>query len=137
MRLKRSSSVTDGENSILPMINVVFLLLIFFMIAGALERADLFPIQPPQSEAARDADQEGGILLLSRDGRLAFDGQAVEREALAEVVESFRRAWPEDAVLKVKADASSEALEVVSLLEDLRDAGAGRVVLLATEASGE
>lgn len=131
MRLRRRSAPPEGEN-VLPMINVVFLLLIFFMIAGAIERADLFNVNPPVAGAAREADGDGGVLLVAADGRLALDGTPVSRDGLADALAAFRQARPE-AVLKVKADARTEALEVVGLLEDLRAAKVEKVVLLATE----
>lgn len=131
MRLRRPSAPPEGEN-VLPMINVVFLLLIFFMIAGAIERADLFDVSPPAAAGARQAEDGGGVLLMAADGRLALDGAEVSRDGLGEALAAFLEARP-GAVVKVKADARTEALEVVALLEDLREAGVEKVVLLATE----
>lgn len=130
MRLRRRSTMPEGE-PILPMINVVFLLLIFFMIAGALERADLFRVEPPQAEAGRQDEAGGGVLLIGEGGQLAFDGKPLSRAGLADALRAFQDAHPA-AVLKIKADAQAEAVEVVRLLRDVRAAGAGQVVLLAS-----
>lgn len=128
MRLRRRPSPPEGEN-VLPLINVVFLLLVFFMVAGALERSDLFAVEPPESGVSAETDVNEGVLLMAADGRLALDGTPVEREDLPKVLATL-----DGAPLKLKADAQAEALQVVALLEDLRAAGVETVTLLATEA---
>jgi biopolymer transport protein ExbD len=131
MRLHRRPPPPETEN-VLPMINVVFLLLIFFMLAGAIEKADLFRLDPPETPSGREGDLGDGVLLMAEDGRLALDGQVLARESLAARLGAFKRDHP-DSVLKLKADAAAEALAVVDLLEDLRRAGLDKVVLLARE----
>lgn len=126
MRLRRRTPAPEGEN-VLPLINVVFLLLVFFMVAGALERADLYGVEPPQAAVEAEAEALENVLLMATDGRLALDGAPVERADLADAL-----AGREGAPLKLKADAGAEALDVVALLEDLRAAGVERVTLLAT-----
>lgn len=130
---QRHRPAPDGEN-VLPLINVVFLLLVFFMVAGALERADLFDVTPPEAAVEAEPEDRTAVLLMAADGRLALAGTPLERAALATAVTEWREAHPE-AVLTVKADAAAEALDVVALLEDLRAAGVPSVVLLATEAA--
>lgn len=128
MRLRRRPQVPDGEN-VLPLINVVFLLLVFFMVAGALERADLFTVKPPEAATAAEGSAGAGLLLLAADGRLALDGQALDRADLPAAVARL-----DGAPLTLKADAGAEALAVVALLEELRAAGVETVTLLATGA---
>lgn len=78
MRLRRRMSPSEGEN-VLPLINVVFLLLVFFMVAGALERADIYDVEPPQSASEAETDAGENVLLMASDGRLALDGVALDR----------------------------------------------------------
>lgn len=129
MRLRRRPAAPEGEN-VLPLINVVFLLLVFFMVAGALERADLYGVEPPEARIDAEADAVENVLLMAADGRLALDGVPIDRGDLAEALAN-RGETP----LKLKADAGAEALEVVALLDDLRTAGVERVILLAAEAT--
>lgn len=68
-----------GNLTLLPMINVVFLLVIFFLLAGELRPADPLAVAPPEIAAG---DQPGGWLSLSvaEDGRLGF-GNTVGEDA--------------------------------------------------------
>ena len=59
--------------SIVPMINVVFLLLIFFLMTSRLAQPDPFEVTPP--EAALDTPLEAqATLYVDKSGKLSFDG---------------------------------------------------------------
>ncbi|MCG8693196.1 MAG: biopolymer transporter ExbD, partial [Minwuiales bacterium] len=57
MALRRFTSRRSDDDRILPLINVVFLLLIFFMLAGRLSAGDPFRVDPPASVSADPAEQ--------------------------------------------------------------------------------
>ncbi len=57
--------------SIVPMINVVFLLLIFFMMTARIAPPRPFDLTPPQAESERALDRQR-VLYLSKQGELAF-----------------------------------------------------------------
>lgn len=141
MRLHRPSRKTDSEARILPLINVVFLLLIFFMLAGRLEQADLFEVAPPVSGKAAEAapgDLQAPreiVLLLAADGRLALDGAVMTPQALTAEVAARLAAQP-DLPLVLKADGGAEALRVVEIMESLRAAGLRDLQLLARPPGG-
>ena len=52
---RRAGSGLDDER-LLPLINVVFLLLVYFMLAGALSSPAAFRVDPPKSSEAGSAD---------------------------------------------------------------------------------
>jgi len=62
----------DGDASVLPLINVVFLLLVFFMVAGRLSGGDPFEVTPPESGTEGPAATAPMRVLLAADGRLAL-----------------------------------------------------------------
>lgn len=139
MQFKRRKRSVDSEAGILPLINVVFLLLVFFMVAGRLTAGAPFQVTPPKSQQAgpldpadRDRPREAAILLAA-DGRLALNGQPLEAAALKAAVQEVVAAQP-DLPVSLKADADAEATEVVALMETLRDAGVRRLQLFAQAA---
>lgn len=131
MRLMRRRSGGNGRNDdqILPLINVVFLLLIFFMVVGSLSATDPFPIEPPRSVNGGAGDPKDLILLIGADGRLALDGAVVEAAQLQGAVAGRLQslAHPE---VHVKADGGAEASAVVKVMETLRRAGVERIRLM-------
>ena len=119
----------SGDDSVLPLINVVFLLLIFFMLAGRLASGDPFEIAPPKSLTDGDPRAQEMLVLLTGDGRIAVNGEVVEREALAGVLKTASAA-----MVRLKADGGVNAVEVVALMELLRDAGVESLDLLTLPA---
>lgn len=106
------------------MINLVFLLLVFFMVAGRVLSPDGFDIEPPQADR-RPASDAPALLTVARDGRLAFAGMPVTEEALAARLDG----WDGAAPLGIAVDARLEAKRLVALLERLRAAGIAEVEL--------
>ncbi|HEY9539022.1 MAG TPA: biopolymer transporter ExbD [Kiloniellaceae bacterium] len=136
MQFRRRTSKFDGEGSILPLINVVFLLLIFFMLVGRLTQAAPFTVTPPvsqQAEAAEppaaEAPREAAILIAA-DGRLALNGRLLEPLALKTELAAQLAAQP-DLPVTLRADGAAEATEVVAVMETLRDAGVRHLQLFA------
>ena len=129
MALRRFTSRRSDDDRILPLINVVFLLLIFFMLAGRLSAGDPFRVDPPASVSADPAEQRDLVVLVGADGRLALDGAVVDKAGLLTGV-TQRLGDGGESLVRVTADAAAEALAVVEVMEVLRDAGVERLRLL-------
>ena len=127
-RLDRGRPRSD-EQSVLPLINVVFLLLIFFMLTGQLAASDPFEITPPDSQSEGTSGAREMIILIGPDGRLALDGSVIEEAALRGTVAEILSEVPH-ARTQLKADGSAPATRVVAVMEILRDAGVERLQLL-------
>ncbi|MEM9765338.1 MAG: biopolymer transporter ExbD [Pseudomonadota bacterium] len=123
----------DEDERILPLINIVFLLLIFFMVVGRLSAADPFEIVPPRSESAGQPPNEPLIVSIGAEGQLALNGRLMEEEALVLEVKAAR-AGAEEAELRIKSDGRVSALRVVALLDRLRAAGFASVRLMTVPA---
>src|SRR3546814_6397158 len=70
MQLRRRSRRFDSEEAILTLINVVFLLLIFFMLAGRMTEPSPFAIAPPVSAEAGRAERPAPDATDRRSTRL-------------------------------------------------------------------
>jgi len=131
MRVRRPRPRATAEN-ILPMINVVFLLLIFFMLAGALQTADLYEIDPLTSRSETAAGQMGAVVLIDRHGRLAIGGVEIGEDGLRDAISAQLTRRP-NAVVRLKADGRVSTPRVVEMMELMRDTGVERLVLLTLE----
>lgn len=135
------------DGNLLPMINLVFLLLIFFLISAQLSPPEPVAVTPPQSAPQDEAVGEI-ILYLAMDGTLAFgetlspgadlDGAilaalSAEREALC----ALRDCEALPPRLTLRADAGAPVARLVALLPKLGGAGFAQVDLVTTEAAPE
>lgn len=126
MRPKRPIRRTAPENTI-PLINVVFLMLIFFLLAGSVARDDARRITPPLDIAEDERIRSTGALVVDRQGMTRAQERAVSVEDwVAARKESERAADP----VKIAVDADLEADKLEKVLKALSDAGEKQVVLI-------
>lgn len=118
----------DDDQRILPLINVVFLLLIFFMIVGHLAAADPFHIEPPTSISETEPGGQDHIILVGADGRVAFDGAVMDDAALMAALTGTEAG--EQGQFRLKADGGADAVRLVEIMEMMRGAGIEKVHLL-------
>jgi biopolymer transport protein ExbD len=109
-----------GE-SVVPMINVVFLLLIFFVMTATIAPPDPFAARPPSSARAGAAER-GEVLHLGRDGALAW-GALRGEAALA--------ALPAECAAVRPGGCALPAAELAALLARLAEAGISEIRLVA------
>lgn len=132
MKLARSDSKKDDDARILPLINIVFLLLIFFMVVGKLSVFEPFAVEPPASHSQGAAEPEEIVILIAADGSLALNGKRLEEAALKTAVADLM-AKDKTAAVRLKADGGADAVRVIAVMETLRKAQVKKVRLLTLE----
>lgn len=125
MRLTRPKPANRGEPTI-ALINIVFLMLIFFLIAGT-----LVPPQPEQLELIATSEAENApppdTLFINSEGELMQASGPV-------TVEEFMAAQDEGSTIRIAADRNLAAAKLIEVAAKLREAGADRVVVVTERA---
>lgn len=119
--------------SVVPLINVVFLLLIFFLLAGTLQPTDDVDVDLPVGAVDDKRASEDVVLYVEADGFVHM-GDTVMDSALAAYM--LRNYLDEQGIFNVaiKADENAPAHDLIQLMEGLRNVGV-REVNLVTEQS--
>ena len=122
--------IRHGIN-LVPLINIVFLLLIFFMLSSTLITPDKFDIQLPESDKGDSHESVPIVILLRGDGTIALNNVAASLTELSDLLVSEIEAGapPE---LMVRADALANTKDVVAVLRQAKIAGI-EAVALATQ----
>lgn len=110
----------------LPLINVVFLLLIFFMVAGRLAQQPPVEVDTPESARERTPMEAPPRLSLTDTGKLFLDGEPLSTERLG-TRGSALLATDEP---RLHADASVSTEQLRPVLRALRAAGFESVQLI-------
>jgi len=129
---RRHRPSTNTDDAVLPLINIVFLLLIFFMVAGRIVPTDPFQVTPPTADGGQVDRDKTIVILLGADGRLAVDDRVIARDALQATVRAALDAEAGRELL-LKVDANADSAGLISLLDDLAATGAPGLRLLTQE----
>ncbi|MFP4080840.1 MAG: ExbD/TolR family protein [Ectothiorhodospira sp.] len=129
----------EDESHLIPLINIVFLLLIFFLLAGAITRPDPFAVESPASAQADAPSGEALQVLLDREGRLALDGAVLEIQALkARLARAVEAAAEEGkgVTVHLRADRGVPSARLLDLTRQLQETGVERIFLVTREGGG-
>jgi biopolymer transport protein ExbD len=108
-----------------PMIDVVFTLLVFFMLATKFaERERELDVDLPAASAANEPTPSSQeiVINVSRDGRVSIDGQALQGEDLFHALEAAAHRAPNTTVT-VRGDRQGSYDEIVQVLNQCARAG--------------
>lgn len=130
MKLARPPARQPPE-TIIALIDVVFFLLVFFMLIGRMDATAPFEVSPPTAGTGADMPAGGITLSIGQGGEIAFDGQLIARDALGDAL-SQRLADDHDTLVRLNAHRASELRHVLPLVGELEALGARDVVLVVT-----
>lgn len=120
------------EISVVPLIDVVLQLLIFFLMAGTVQKFELVPIDPPVAESGKIVDEGNVVILLGKHDELILNDDLIEVEQLIPLITHQLKNYPH-LVVTVKADAGIPASRLIEVMDYVKAAG-GRNLSLVTQA---
>lgn len=128
MNLKRPALRPVGE-PIIALIDVVFFLLVFFMLVARLDASAPFEVVPPFAVTGRDMPGGGVTLSVAEDGALAVNGTAVAAtDWKSAVVEA--QAEQRATLIRVNAHRAVALRHVLPLVAELERLTPAEVVLV-------
>jgi biopolymer transport protein ExbD len=80
--LSRPARRRERMEFALPTINVIFLLMLYFLIAGTLVQRDEMSVLPPETAEVATDRLPRPLLLISNDGAFILDGKAIPEAEL-------------------------------------------------------
>lgn len=125
MRIRRPSQAVKVLN-ITPLIDVVFILLVFFMLATNFASYRLIRVETPRETEVVKTTEGAIVIAISSDGSLVFDGRTIEREALAEEIGAVVEIDP-GRVFLVRPGEDVTLQEAIQVYDAARRAGATQV----------
>ncbi|MGH1441743.1 MAG: ExbD/TolR family protein [Cellvibrionaceae bacterium] len=123
--------------SILPLINIVFLLLIFFMLAGAFTKPDLFNVTVPEARVDSKANRDNMIVLMNANGELAIGTTRYSDNELVELIKNklADKVTVTPLVVQLKADENVKSQDLITTMETLSTTGLQSIRLLTVASS--
>lgn len=111
-----------------PLIDVVFILLIFFMLASSFQQWRSISLGIPGEGGAPAPESDTLVVRLLSDGRVQLDGETLGLDALEARMRSMYASDPERAmVIRTEADVALQ--RVVGVVERLNGVGVRHISL--------
>lgn len=119
------------EISLIPLINITFLLLVFFLVAGSLDQYEVLTVDPPVASSGEELNQGPIVVVLGRYDEMLLDEQLISPDTLQEEIKRRLSVNPER-MITIKADASMKADRLIEVLDEINEAG-GKSLTIATQ----
>ncbi len=135
MKLRSLRIENQPELMIIPMIDIIFFLLVFFMISTlSMVEQHTIPVSLPQASTVQQDIPRSVNITVMQDGKVMLDQEEIPLSLLAKRV-GVELTKQSDNVFVLRADKQVEYGKVITVLDELKLAGARRVSV-ATEMKG-
>ena len=131
MRRARSRGEDDSALDITPMIDIVFIMLIFFIVTASFIKESGIEVNRPGAVTAERKERASILVAIDENGQVWVDKRPVDIRAVRANIERLRAENPEGGV-GIQADTESKNGILVKVMDAARLAGASDVSLAAT-----
>lgn len=133
MRRFRHSILTENSSGIdiSPLIDVVFLLLIFFIVTTVFVKETGVEVSKPRAASADELDRQAILIAVTDESRVWHGGREIGFDGVRAVVAALLEENPNSPVV-IRADAAAPTESTVKVIDAAKLAGA-EFVSLATE----
>ncbi|WP_457572220.1 ExbD/TolR family protein [Desulfovulcanus sp.] len=132
-RYKNSRRSRTVELNMTPLIDMVFILLIFFLVTTSFVKESGVDVQRPTASTATPKKKVNMLIGVTKEGLIYIEGQTVDIRSVRGHVERFLVGNPEASVVVV-ADKASQTGTVIQVLDACRLAGAKNISIAAQKA---
>lgn len=132
MRSKKPKAADDeAAIDLTPMLDVVFIMLIFFIVTASFIREAGVEVNRPEASTSNPQENVNILIAVTATDEVWMDGRRIDIRAVRANVERLHAENPKGAVV-IQADNKSTTEAVVAVLDASREAGV-MDVSLATE----
>ena len=127
MKIKIKQQIIKNEDNLLPLVNIIFLLLIFFMLAGVIvKQKELHNVNLASATIEEYIEQDKNTLFINADGSLTLNDQSITESLLKEKLILLKT----ENIL-IAADGSLDSSSLNKILLILSDSKIKNITLLS------
>jgi len=129
MKLKNKINKTYNDDNLLPLVNIIFLLLIFFMLAGVIaKQKEMYDIDLASALIDEYVEKDKHILFIKSNGKIIFNDEAITIKTLDEKLKLI-----DDKTITIAADKLVTTGKLNKILIKLNKNNISNVTLLSNE----
>ncbi len=120
MKFKRRAKIEKGMIEMTPLINIFFLLFIFFAFTSSFIFQPGIKVNLPKALTSEVVQQESAVLIVTQDDKIYLNDREISRD---ELISNLRLIAKENAPLLIKADSHASLGKVVEIWDICRREG--------------
>tara|TARA_X000001036_G_scaffold31457_1_gene25833 strand:- start:60 stop:491 length:432 start_codon:yes stop_codon:yes gene_type:complete len=129
---QRASNDEEGEIDLTPMLDVVFIMLIFFIVTATFVKEIGIDVNSPdKNQNIQDADKKSIVVKISSRDRIEIRGRSVDIRSVRANIERLHAESPEAPVV-VQPHPESTTEVMIQVMDYARQAGVYNVSIAAT-----
>jgi biopolymer transport protein ExbD len=131
---KTSTIASEVESNIdlTPMLDVVFIMLIFFIVTSSFVKDSGATVNKPRAETAEKKPRTSMLIAITKNNEVWIDRRKVEKSSVKPVISKVYSENPKGSVV-VQADRDSDAEMVMFVMGAAREAGVADIAVAAVE----
>jgi biopolymer transport protein ExbD len=134
MRSRRSKEEDEAEVNLTPMLDVVFIMLIFFIVTASFVKESGIDINRPDAATATVKERGNILVAITDTNQVWIDRRQVDIRSVRANIERLHAENPQGAVV-IQADKDSKNGLLVQVMDAARQAGVFNVSIAANEVS--
>ncbi|MEA3370175.1 MAG: biopolymer transporter ExbD [Campylobacterota bacterium] len=119
-------SEDDKSIDMTPMLDIVFIMLIFFIVTTSFVRESGIEVNKPQASTAKQDKKANIIISINTRGEIWIDKRPIDIRALRTTVEKLHADTPEGSVV-ITADKKAHTGILVSVMDQVKLAGIEKI----------
>lgn len=132
---RRHAQKDEAEINITPMLDIVFIMLIFFIVTTSFTKETGADITKPEAITSEPRPRGNILVGLRTDGEVWMNGGPIQMRQVRTYVERALSENPEGKVVLI-ADKGARTGDLVQVMDQIKLAGIGEIVISADEPSG-
>ena len=125
----------ETEINITPMLDIVFIMLIFFIVTTSFVKEPGITPQKPTAETAVEKSRGNVLIAISQTGQIWMDKRSVELNQVRAMVEAAMAENPESSAVII-ADEQADSGILIDLMDQIRLGGIANISIAAEPGSG-
>lgn len=132
-RRRRYTDDSDNNIDLTPMLDVIFIMLIFFIVTTSFVKESGVTVNRPTAQTAEEKKGSNILVAIRANGEIWIDRRAVDVRAVRSNIERMKAENPEGAVI-IQADEYSPTGLTVKVMDQVRLAGISNISISADAA---
>jgi biopolymer transport protein ExbD len=121
----------DNELNLTPMLDVVFILLIFFIVTTSFVKETGIDVNRPSATTAEKKSQGNILIAINANGDIWIDNREIDIRAVRANIQVLKASYPQSSVI-IQSDQDASTGNLVKVMDQVRLAGVRNISIAAS-----